>query len=664
MDFRRDNESFNEQGELVDAQGNPIELDDSNRSRKAYVGVNGYESLDEISSLEKFFSCLPYLIQIGGDTSDEYTKLHSLGRRYTILPIDEDNFIINANARLIEVPASFAKNGVGVQGDELCEVLYFEIDRYFDAMDLDTADIYIEWTRPDGESGVSKPWVIDIESKPNKIIFGWALSSSITKEVGALKFAVRFFKWSDGEHSKLVYSWATQAQTVTIKSTLDFTLGSDNYLAELDTDETILGRIKNCHTYVTENEVALDPGFIFNLENNIIKRENSFGQLEDQQAGVQSDGFVYIDLIEDPVNHTETYPLKVQAYSPDAGTISYNWVKKGQEGTFLGTSADPTHSVVDSSVFVETTDETIVNHKVYYQKVGNAYLAYTIPATEIEAGETPASKNLYERFSVCTINQVGQYHAIATNRVNKKNSSFADSQECVVPMPVEPTIETQISEYQIIPEETGEENKVILTVEASNIETNGSNKGTLSYTWWYKEDETDAAYQQIELENPTDTLEIIDGEALPGITYKEGRTPTLEGYYMVKVNNHKNMQDTSVDSIACHVSYKAKAPVLSFPTGVKDPVTDIPDTQIVFGNPVYVTVDSNWSDIHNNTEGFSYQWYKTTDQTNDDPSNDVLIEGATAATYTPTERAMYYCVVTNHKNNTTAETVSRIFSVA
>ena len=54
---------------------------------------------------------------------------------FLILPIDEGLFKINANTREIETPDAF-KLGVGVQGDELAEIVYFSIDRYFDTTDL------------------------------------------------------------------------------------------------------------------------------------------------------------------------------------------------------------------------------------------------------------------------------------------------------------------------------------------------------------------------------------------------------------------------------------------------------------------------------------------------------------------------------------------------
>ena len=82
-----------------------------------------------ITDLESYFSVIEQLINI--DT------------KYTILPLDENYFMIDANSRTITVPADFKRNGIAVQGDEVAEIVYFKINRYFDFMDLNNAEIYI-----------------------------------------------------------------------------------------------------------------------------------------------------------------------------------------------------------------------------------------------------------------------------------------------------------------------------------------------------------------------------------------------------------------------------------------------------------------------------------------------------------------------------------------
>lgn len=641
-----------------------FEKDENNVAIRDESGL--YISKDPITTIEKYFYYLPQLVQLGGATSsEEYTVLHSAGRRYTMLPIDEDTFDIDANARTITVPADFAKNGIGVQGDELSEVLYFKIDRFFDAMDLDTADIYVEWTRPDGESGVSKPWVIDIESQPNKIIFGWALSSAITKDVGTLRFAVRFFQWADDEHTKLGYSWATQVQTAQIKSTLDFTLGSDDYIAELGTDATIISRIQKSKTYVTDNEEAAIPEYVFNLADNIV---------DGSAVGKQEDGYVYIDLVDDGEGH-ETYTFKVQARSTDGGVISYTWSEK-EHAYLLGTDADQGENGTKSVVGItfERTTDTEVKNKVYYeQKTESGVTVYkAVDANNLGINEstgepyTPTDKGLYEKFATCTVKQIGTYHAVATNRKTGTNSTTGDSDLCIVPMPVDPTIGTELPSYNIIPEyingEQVSDGSITLSVVATNQETNGSKNGTLSYTWWYKANESDTTYTQIK-DQTSSSLVITNGQLFTGITEVENEDPveaeipSLEGFYMVRVNNHKNMEDTHVDSAICRVSYHAKAPVLSFPTNEAE-------THVTFGQEVHVTVDNTWKTTPGNSDGCTYLWYKSTDYDTNDPTNDSPVLGATGAIYRPEEQGNYYCVVTNHKNNTEASISSLVFSVA
>ena len=62
--------------------------------------AEGFEPMLGITTLEEYFSWIRNLVNIN--------------RKYTILPLDEDHFEINANTRAINIPASFKKNGVAV----------------------------------------------------------------------------------------------------------------------------------------------------------------------------------------------------------------------------------------------------------------------------------------------------------------------------------------------------------------------------------------------------------------------------------------------------------------------------------------------------------------------------------------------------------------------
>lgn len=114
---------------------------------------NTYNALFEkatelLESLPNYEALYPYGVAINS-LEDYFCLIEDLvgygGRQYTMLPLDEECFKIHANERIIEVPDAFKKNGIAVQGDEVAEIIYFKIDRYFDFVDLNNTDIYIQW---------------------------------------------------------------------------------------------------------------------------------------------------------------------------------------------------------------------------------------------------------------------------------------------------------------------------------------------------------------------------------------------------------------------------------------------------------------------------------------------------------------------------------------
>lgn len=146
-----------------------------------------------------------------------------------MLPLDEDPFEIDANKRAISVPAAF-KSGVSVQGDIVAETLLFRIDRFFDAIDFNDCDIYVQWERPNDKTQYVTPLkgtaadLIDIESQPGKIIFGWPLSAEVTRNPGTVKFSIRFIKF--GNDSTIAYSFSTLTSSITINPGLDYDIAN------------------------------------------------------------------------------------------------------------------------------------------------------------------------------------------------------------------------------------------------------------------------------------------------------------------------------------------------------------------------------------------------------------------------------------------------------
>ena len=136
---------------------------------KASIALGAKSEDEYITSLNEYFMNIVDLVAMEN------------GLQYTILPLDEEPFVINANTREIEVPPSF-KDGVGVQGDQAAEIIYFTIDRYFDATDLNTQNIYIEWRNVNGDEGLSKEYISNLTIAYEPV---WSIGTgkNATKEI-------------------------------------------------------------------------------------------------------------------------------------------------------------------------------------------------------------------------------------------------------------------------------------------------------------------------------------------------------------------------------------------------------------------------------------------------------------------------------------------------
>ena len=651
---------------------------DGNKPKKNEAGL--YVAVDPITSLEQYFKWLPTLVDIGSGSDLDgklyrgYQNLHSEGRRYTMLPLKtedqsiiygEEFFEIDANSRLITVPTNFKSNGIAVQGDELAEVIYFRVDRFFDATDLDTCEIFIQWENG-SDSGISRPWVIDAESESGKIIFGWALSSDITKNRGTLKFLVRFIQRNG---SDIRYSWSTLTQTAVVKEALQLVI-TDDVLAQMaDTaiDDSIRARITGSHTQLTGIDMAKAPVYVINL--------TEFADLDDNaeyDESLAADESVHNNF----KKYKETKALEVEASSVDGGSISYIWKYTDKDGVAqdsvnCGASGD----ISDCEVKIEfraTTDtaaeakngkklyfeEAVVEDPITHQKV-TVYNSISVATLDEEALQNKINAGkVLEKIAVCIVNRVGTYVATATNRKSSTNDSSLKSVACVVPMPSEPVIDNTSLENDskilgnFVADEDHETGSVVsLKVNVTNEEENGTRKGILSYKWFFKNEEADSWGGPID----TGTLASDATEIIYAVTNTQealANHKLVEGFYKVEVNNHKNGADVIKDSVVCRVSYAPEEPVIKYPVKREtDPGSNL--------NEVYYLIDDAWAAKWNITDGFTYQWFLSVNDTFDDnedtPVTDVLTQSKNNLTIACpvaniTRTGRYYCKIGNIKN--------------
>lgn len=138
------------------------------------------------------------------------------------LPSNEPRFIIDANSREINIPFEFSF--LGVIGDHKAETIYFEIDRYFDDVDLSTHTCVIQFINKNPKTlkfneGLYPVTTMDVNSIDGKIIFGWNIMNDATQIAGDIHFSIRFY--SIDSNNKFTYNFNTLTANSIILDTLD-----------------------------------------------------------------------------------------------------------------------------------------------------------------------------------------------------------------------------------------------------------------------------------------------------------------------------------------------------------------------------------------------------------------------------------------------------------
>lgn len=225
-----------------------ITNDNINFYRDLFIDANSYlnelkgtKDQDYVYNIETYFAHLE--------------ELADGNLKYTMLPIDEEKFIINADSRKIEVPENFKLNGLAVQGDDTAEIIWFEIDRYFDIMDFNNTIPCVQWRRQ-GEDEIhrSTAWYQNINTT-DKYVFGWPIDKAITEYSGMIEFSVRFLGF---ENDVLNFSFNTLPVTLLVNESLS--IKDINNTINQTINNAIKDRIKNSIT--SDISLPLPPQFV------------------------------------------------------------------------------------------------------------------------------------------------------------------------------------------------------------------------------------------------------------------------------------------------------------------------------------------------------------------------------------------------------------------
>ena len=565
------------------------------------------------------------------------------------LPLDEPYFEINANTREITVPSALSQ--VGVVGDKYAEVVFFKIDRYFDAVDLGTRQIYIEWELPDGTKGVSRDFLKDTQSEKDKIIFGWLIGDELTKQEGAIRFAVRFVEWNHGTNetsvdkansgTEIAYSFSSLPAQIQIVDSLHYSLYEDGKDALMIDTNGQAGTLKFYledstpdGTSETAPELAAKPVYILDLNGTLVD-----------------------DVYENDLNDEGQLELDVEAYSPDSGNISYMFGRRDQKD-------GGTKGIVAQIKFVpiELTAATRGENTIYYKKKANGIFEIA-SKDELDTALADGGKaTYYERVAYIIVAGPGYYFAQARNSVTGKKAASQNSHIVHVPEATAPVVNSNMPDHFVIKQQNYSlsvdnsvdqslrENSMVSNIKIASEGTIGnasillgsSNVGPtfsaektkgLTYTWFKatKADMSDKTILKSGLEN---TYEV-----------------TEPGYYSVEVDNFYNNSHKSIDDSAAGVIRVTNMPIISasaihFADWEKSLSTGI-NTSII--------VDEMEHDH------LTYQWYKVTaDSTDMDPvaAGDMaedsgeltFVNGEASIPFKPLRAGNYYFILTNELN--------------
>ena len=416
---------------------------------------DGQDSDFRIDNIDEYFQHIKTLAAIENHDNENLT-VHVpddvyIDPIYTMLPLEEELFKIDANTREIKVPKHFSTYGVGVQGDEIAEILYFSIDRYFDAIDLADMEILIQWNRAGDNlsQNLDLTYKRSLEYRSGEIIFGWPVSSAMTEEPGDINFAIRFYRIDD--NNKLWYSFSTKTATIKIQKGLDFELTKDSIAAADNYRNHIYDTLRNSSSPI-KGYVIAEPEFIeYALR---VNGENEFDDVVALNSDLPCSFRTRAHISNDSLDKGEKMGIN---------GLKYEWWYKDKDVAAVKVNENV------SNVYIPVTPATLLDNEYYYYKDENGeYKIYT---------NLSGQQDLYQKYSVLEPSRAGSYFAKAINTYNFNESAEGKSAEWTIPYPDSPTLLVEYSQNERLPYDSS----ITLTIDASE---NNDLIGVKEYKWY------------------------------------------------------------------------------------------------------------------------------------------------------------------------------------
>ena len=583
-----------------------------------------------MTNLDDYFMCLKDIAQ--------KVQKGEIDPKFLVLPNDEGYFEIDANSRKINIPSRFASYGAGVQGDEVAEIIYFSIDRYFDIHDLYDKEILIQWENaatPNPDKGLSVTINKTLQVIPNKVVFGWPLTEEITAHPGKVKFSVRFFdrKESTPEDPQeyLLYSFSTLTSEIKINSGLDFDIDvSDNLQYTIvDKNDQIYNHIRNS---VNANPLWPAKMPIFELD---LPSTTDMTQDEDGNWYALLKANVYYDEEDD---------------SNGVGITKYTWKYKNKDNIWID-------NITDQPGYVESADKTPQNDTYYVRNEDGTYSILNIipgdPFPPKDEYGTPIT--LYEQVASHKAIVPGTYIVTATNVYGRGNERSNESHSCIIPTAQKATFTIDADENHNYILTVNEEGEVTETGKV-NITVHSVDKGILTSRWMRNNNNTPSTAEEFD-NGPGSIGEQIGDDQIMTLTIP----PEEDMYYFVKTTNWKNNDEIISYSDGIRVTKPAER-VSNLSYYIKGIIKTPEDNRIAVRFTPDMTLKVEPIGVIKSDE-FEYAWKKK-DYDGDNVIWQVAPNSSNSSTYTPLEAGEYRCWVYNiYNKNKSPELESASFDL-
>lgn len=645
------------------------------------ANLNTEDSIS-INNINSYFARIEDIIQLQKEAIKEGSTI-TKKPYYLMMPFEEPRFIIDANTRKITIPSIFS-NGISIVGDESAEIIYFEIDRYFDLQDLDQTEIIIQAQLPSGKKYISPAFnkTANYPNLPNKLIFGWIITQEITAEQGNIQFSVRFYKT---EENKIIYSLNTLTHTIKVNPSLNFELNDKgNTIQEIQKNSTILAYLRN--SALGDRPLLLNPAFCslsLNSDNTPIDNGIEFNENAQSIGSIKG----YVDL-NDPENDkmvlyakaSYDYNTAREAVSVGTGVINpieYKWYYSSNNNRDNATEIkENTDNINIKDSYFITTDSSYNNLDFYYipsEDPGDQGQIKLV--TDISLLNSDEFSKALERFTTAEVKIPGYYWVQAQNISNKEHNKdqIETIQPFIVGGPCALSINTSVNpsgqgEYNVIIPDT--EDKVTLTCQGvsplvGNPEGSYDNNNH-SFQWYYSVDDPTEDFENISKEpvGDKDMINLI----LSADERETGEQEFKEGYYFVLGTNILFGQTRNSISDVYHTSY-APSDVNSdnFSVAIQDangtsinPTSNLDNSQYYYSIKLSTPYDNRTAiqlivSPSNNTiysDSLSYQWYK---YNSNNKTYQLVPELTDNILKYNTPTGDYLCKVSNHYNGIVKE---------